>query len=145
MTMNTPQTEEYLMNKFAARSVKGKCRSIFDCFAKYCKDQNSLSSARSEKKIKELEGSAEINFRLAKKQIESLEKQGLVTEYLKLVKDKMRSDLASAKESQMLNTRMLYSAILRNLPDTPTEEQTILKNQMETMLSSYFIKDENIM
>ena len=142
--MNTSQTEEYFLKKFDAKSPIAKSRAIFDCFSAYSSAQNLSALAKSRKRLDKLDDTAEINFRLACKQLKLLSTEEL-TIFLHFVREKMVSDFLSAKEEQKLNARLEYSRILRLLPEVLTPDQQALKNEMLDMIENYYIKDDKQM
>ena len=138
--MNTQETEEYFMKKFQAKTPTAKCKAIFDCFALYSKAQNATALTRSKKRMEKLDDSAEINYRLACKQLSMLSESEL-TMYLTLLRDNMTKAFASAKEEQKLSTRMDYSMRLRHIPANLTSEQQSLRDEMVELLENYYVKD----
>lgn len=142
--MNTSQTEEYFLNKFSAKTPIAKCRAIFDCFSAYSSAQNLSALAKTKKRLEKLDDTAEINFRLACKQLKLLTSEEL-TIFLHFVRDKMVGDFKSAKEEQKLNIRLEYSRILRFLPEKLSSEQQEIKNELLGMIENYYIKDDKQM
>jgi hypothetical protein len=140
MKMNTPQTEEYFLKKFMTKSPTAKCKAIIDCFSLYALSQEATTFTKSKRRIERLDDSAEVNFRLACKQLELLSPEEL-TIYLNYVKSQMTKDFDVAKEDQKLYTRIEYSRLLRHLPDGLTSEQQGLRDEMQRMLDNYYVKD----
>ena len=139
------RTDEYFMDKFDACNVGAKCKSIFDHYVKYSTAQLMAERTSSEKRLEELDARAELNFRLAGKKLGKLT-SGELSTYLNFIKSKMLNEMKiRSNEKIMLNIKMYYGTMLRQLPNNLTPEQQATKNEMEEMLSDYFVKIEREM
>lgn len=141
MKKNTKQTEEYFLKKFEAQTPRAKCNSIFECFVSYNNAIKSAEKTTSKIKLEKLDDVAEINFRLARKQMSLLNEKELTT-YLELVKERMERDFASIKETDMLNARMQYSLLLRHIPEGLTPQQQTIKKELQSKLENFYIRNE---
>ena len=140
MAKQEKHTDEYFMKKFSEYSTKGKCQSILDNYLAYGMSQIMEGTTKSKARLEKLDTSAEVNFRLAGKKIKQLSSDEL-TAYLQYVKEKMLNSMSAANTDKlMLNIKMCYGTILRQLPVDLTSEQHAIKDEIENILESYFIK-----
>lgn len=144
MKLNTTETEEYFLNRFKSKSPKAKCKDIFDCFLAYGYALDKAEQTTSKKQLEKLDDTAEINFRLACKELSMLSEDEL-TIYLNYLKDHLTRDFASASETQMLGMRMEYSRLLRHIPKTLSPEQQSIRDDIQAMIYNYYVKMDNEM
>ena len=139
------RVDEYFMEKFEASSVQLKCQSIYENYEQY--EMAQIMAERTSSKVRQanLDDMAEVNFRQAGQKLKKLNESELTT-YLRFVKDKMLIAIKNEKEdSNMLSVKLRFGTILRQLPQTLTLEQQTIKQEMEEVLSTYFVKIENVM
>ena len=137
--MNTTETEEYFLNRFKSKTPKAKCKDIFDCFLAYGRALDKAGQTSSKKQLEKLDDTAEINFRLACKELSMLS-EGELTIYLNYLKDHMMKDCANASEMQMLGTRMEYSRLLRHIPKNLNPDQQSIYDDIQAMILNYYVK-----
>ena len=144
MKLNTTETEEYFLNRFQSKTPKAKCKDIFDCFLAYGRALDKAGQTTSKKQLEKLDDTAEINFRLACKELSMLSEDEL-TVYLNYLKDHMMKDCSNASEMQMLGMRMEYSRLLRHIPKTLSSEQQSIRDDIQAMIYNYYVKMDNEM
>ena len=139
------RTDEYFMGKFDACDLNSKCKSIYDNYQKYSMAQIMAEHTRSKVRIEKLDECASVNFRHAGQKLKRLNESEM-TAYITYINEKMLQEMALEKKNEtMLNVKLIYGTILRQLPDNLTPEQQAIKSEMEQVLSSYFVKIENVM
>ena len=140
------------MDKFESSSTAHKCKLIYSHFSSYSTALKFTEQTKSEDRIKQFDDSAELSFRLASKQLNMLSSDEL-TEFMNFIKERLletiklnsRKTKPDNVDGKMLNTRLMFSTILRQLPETLTPEQQAIKTEMENIVSNYFVKIENVM
>ena len=139
MTDKTMELLEYInksdMERFDAASPKRKAQIILKNFQNYKMNQSKLARAKTEEEKDAYTVHIERFWLLANKQVRSLD-DAEMTVYLSAIQDKLGKVIASQNDDKVLDNKLFFSTILRQLPKDMTAENMSSRDSLQEMLSS---------
>ena len=139
MTDKTMELLEYInksdMERFDAASPKRKAQIILKNFQNYKMNQSKLARAKTEEEKDAYTVHIERFWLLANKQVRSLD-DAEMTVYLSAIQDKLGKVIASQNDDKVLDNKLFFGTILRQLPKDMTAENMSSRDSLQEMLST---------
>ena len=139
MTDKTMELLEYInksdMERFDAASPKRKAQIILKNFQNYKMNQSKLARAKTEEEKDAFTVHIERFWLLANKQVRSLD-DAEMTVYLSAIQDKLSKVIAAQNDDKLLENKLFFGTILRQLPQDMTAENMSSRDSLQEMLSS---------
>ena len=139
MTDKTMELLEYInksdMDRFDASSPKRKAQIILKNFQNYKMNQSKLARAKTEEEKDAFTVHIERFWLLANKQVRSLD-DAEMTVYLSAIQDKLSKVIAAQNDDKVLDNKLFFGTILRQLPQDMTAENMSSRDSLQEMLSS---------
>ena len=139
MTDKTMELLEYInksdMERFDAASPKRKAQIILKNFQNYKMNQSKLARAKTEEEKDAFTVHIERFWLLANKQVRSLD-DAEMTVYLSAIQDKLSKVIAAQNDDKVLDNKLFFGTILRQLPQDMTAENMSSRDSLQEMLSS---------
>ncbi len=121
------------MERFEKSSPKQKAQLIFRSFQSYRANQSKVAKAKTDEEKDAFAVHVERFWLLANKQIKSLNDSEM-TVYLRSISDRLSKALESRDDNKVLDNKLLFGTILRQLPEGMSEEHLGIKTRLEEML-----------
>ena len=123
------------MERFDAASPKRKAQIILKNFQNYKMNQSKLARAKTEEEKDAYTVHIERFWLLANKQVRSLD-DAEMTVYLSAIQDKLGKVIASQNDDKVLDNKLFFGTILRQLPKDMTAENMSSRDSLQEMLST---------
>ena len=139
MADKTMELLEYInesdMERFNTASAKRKAQLILKNFQNYKMNQVKLAKAKTEEEKDAFTVHIERFWLLANKQVRSLDDEEMAV-YLSAIKDKLGKVLEANNDDKVLDNKLYFGTILRQLPTSMTEDNIASRDDIQTMLST---------
>lgn len=123
------------MERFNTASAKRKAQLILKNFQNYKMNQVKLAKAKTEEEKDAFTVHIERFWLLANKQVRSLDDEEMAV-YLSAIKDKLGKVLEANNDDKVLDNKLYFGTILRQLPTSMTEDNIASRDDIQTMLST---------
>ena len=123
------------MERFDVASPKRKAQIILKNFQNYKMNQSKLARAKTEEEKDAYTVHIERFWLLANKQVRSLD-DAEMTVYLSAIQDKLSKVIAAQNDDKVLDNKLFFGTILRQLPKDMTAENMSSRDSLQEMLST---------
>ena len=139
MTDKTMELLNYIndsdMERFDSATAKRKAQIIIKNFQNYKQNQVRLARAKTEEEKDAFTIHIERFWLLANRQVRSLNDEEM-TIYLSAIKDRLGRVIEAKNDDKVLDNKLFFGTILRQLPAQMTEENLASRESLQEMLSS---------